>query len=180
MTALSAPVAVNSGAFCWRLVIVRLSLLACNRLSIHPRREGRVRLVQYALESGGHSVFLLTYHLVWCVKYRRRVLVDDVAESLKAHVARLLREADCPLVAVETDLDHIHVVFRTRPTHQLSKLVNSLNGVTARMLLQEFPEVGARLWRGHLWSPSYFVVTVGGVPLEVIRQYVETQGERRR
>ncbi len=135
--------------------------------------------MRYELESGGHSVYLLTYHLVWCVKYRRKVLVDAVAESLKAHVTRLLKEADCPLVAVETDLDHIHVVFRTKPTHQLSKLVNSLKGVTARRLVQEFPEVKARLGRGHLWSPSYFVVSVGGAPLEVITRYVETQGERR-
>jgi putative transposase len=135
--------------------------------------------VTYELESGAHSVYLLTYHLVWCVKYRRKVLVDSVADSLKAHVTRLLKEADCPLVAVETDLDHIHVVFRTRPTHQLSKLVNSLKGVTARRLVQEFPEVNAACGRGHLWSPSYFVVSVGGAPLEVIKRYVETQGERR-
>jgi putative transposase len=138
--------------------------------------------VTYELESGGHSVYLLTYHLVWCVKYRRKVLVDAVADSLKAHVTRLLKEADCPLVAVETDLDHIQVVFRAKPTHQLSKLVNSLKGVTARRLFQEFPEVKAAVrtdWRGHLWSPSYFVVSVGGAPLEVIKRYVETQGERR-
>lgn len=135
--------------------------------------------MKYELESGGHSVYLLTYHLVWCVKYRRKVIVDAVADSLKAHVTRLLKEANCPLVAVETDLDHIHVVFRTKPTHQLSKLVNSLKGVTARRLFQEFPEVKARLWRGHLWSPSYFVVTVGGAPLEVIKRYVQTQSERR-
>lgn len=134
--------------------------------------------MKYELESGGHSVYLLTYHLVWCVKYRRKVLVDAVAESLKAHVTRLLKEADCPLVAVETDVDHIHIVFRTKPTHQISKLVNSLKGVTARRLFQEFPEVKARLWRGHLWSPSYFVVSVGGAPLEIIKRYVETQGER--
>lgn len=135
--------------------------------------------MKYELESGGHSVYLLTYHLVWCVKYRRKVLVDAVADSLKAHVARLLKEADCPPVAVETDLDHIHVVFRTKPTHQISKLFNSVKGVTAWRLFQEFPEVKARLWRGHLWSPSYFVVSVGGAPLDVNKRYVETQGERR-
>ena len=134
--------------------------------------------MKYDLESGGHSVYLLMYHLVWCVKYRRKVLVGAVAESLKAHVSRLLKEAGCPMVAVETDLDHIHVVFRTRPTHQLSKLVNSLKGVTARRLFQEFPEVKANLWHGQLWSPSYFVVSVGGAPLEVIKRYVQTQAER--
>jgi putative transposase len=134
--------------------------------------------VKYELESGGHSVYQLTYHLVWCVTYRRTVLIDDVAESLKTHVARLLAEAGCALVAVETDRDHIHVVFKAKPTHQLSKLVNSLKGVTVRRLFQEFPEVKARLWRGHLWSPSYFVVTVGGAPFDVIKRYVESQRER--
>jgi putative transposase len=72
-------------------------------------------------------------------------------------------------IAIETDVDHIHVVFRAKPKHQLSKIINSVKGVTARRLFQEFPALKNRLWRGHLWSPSYFLVTVGGAPLEVIK-----------
>lgn len=134
--------------------------------------------MKYELESGSHSVYLLTYHLVWCVKYRRSVLTRNIGDRLKEIVADLLTEADCSLVAVETEVDHIHIVFRTKPTHQLSKLVNSLKGVTARRLFQEFPTLKNRLWKGHLWSPSYFLVSVGGAPLEVIKRYVETQRER--
>jgi putative transposase len=97
---------------------------------------------------------------------------------LKEIVTVLLAEADCPLVAVDTEVDHIHVVFKAKPKHQLSKLINALKGVTARRLFQEFPALKNRLWKGHLWSPSYFLVTVGGAPVDIIKRYVETQRER--
>ncbi len=90
----------------------------------------------------------------------------------------LLMDAECTLIAIETDVDHIHIVFRAKPTHQLSKVINSLKGVTARRLFQEFPTLKNSLWKGHLWSPSYFLVTVGGAPLEVIKRYVESQREK--
>lgn len=78
-------------------------------------------------------------------------------------------------VAVETEVDHVHIVFKAAPTDQLSKILHRFKGVTARRLFQEFPVIKNRLWGGHLWSPSYFVVTVGGAPLEAIRKYVENQ-----
>jgi putative transposase len=134
--------------------------------------------VKYELESGGHSVYLLTYHIVWCVKYRRSALTREIGDRLKEILTVLISESDCQLVAVETEVDHVHIVMRTRPTHQLSKLINSFKGVSARKLFQEFPGLKNRLWKRHLWSPSYFVVTVGGTPLEVIKRYVETQRER--
>lgn len=134
--------------------------------------------MKYELESGGHSVYLLTYHIVWCVKYRRSVLTREIGDRLKEILATLINEADCQLIAVETEVDHVHIVMRTKPTHQLSKLINSFKGVSARRLFQEFPRLKNRLCNGHLWSASYFVVTVGGAPLEVIKRYVETQRER--
>lgn len=134
--------------------------------------------MKYELEFGAHSAYLLTYHLVWCVKYRRKVLTKEIGDRLKEIAGVLLMDAECTLVASSTDVDHIHIVFRTKPTHQLSKLVNSLKGVTARRLFQEFPQLQGGLWKGHLWSPSYFLVTVGGAPLEVIKRYVESQREK--
>jgi len=126
-------------------------------------------------EFGAHSAYLLTFHLVWCVKYRRKVLTDEIGDRLKQIVEKLLIDAECSPVAIETDIDHIHIVFRSKPTHQLSKVINSLKGVSARRLFQEFPQIKTRLWNGNLWSPSYFLVTVGGAPLEVIKRCVEEQ-----
>jgi putative transposase len=131
--------------------------------------------VNYELESGSHSTYLLTYHLVWCVKYRHQVLTTQIGDRLKEMVEVLLREAECSTIAIETEVDHIQVVFRAKPKHQLSKIINSVKGVTARRLFQEFPTLKNRLWRGHLWGPSYFLVTVGGAPLDVIKRYIETQ-----
>jgi putative transposase len=131
--------------------------------------------VKYELESGGHSVYLLTYHIVWCVKYRRSVLTREIGDRLKEILTILISESGCGLIAIETEVDHVHIVMRTKPTHQLSKLINSFKGVSARRLFQEFPTLKNRLWKGHLWSPSYFLVTVGGAPLEVIKRFVETQ-----
>lgn len=131
--------------------------------------------MKYQLQSGAHSTFLLTYHLVWCVKYRRSVLTHRIGDRLKEMVTDILKERDCELVAVETEVDHIHVVFRCKPSDALSEVVNRLKGATAYKLFREFPALRNRLWKGHLWSPSYFVVTVGGAPLEVIKKYVESQ-----
>lgn len=105
-------------------------------------------------------------------------LTREIGDRLKEILATLINEADCQLIAVETEVDHVHIVMRTKPTHQLSKLINSFKGVSARRLFQEFPRLKNRLCNGHLWSASYFVVTVGGAPLEVIKRYVETQRER--
>ena len=134
--------------------------------------------MKYELETGGHSVYLLTYHIVWCVKYRRSVLTREIGDRLKEILTILINESGCALLTIETEVDHVHIVMRTKPTHQLSKLINSFKGVSARRLFQEFPTLKNRLWKGHLWSPSYFLVTVGGAPLEIIKRYVEMQRER--
>ena len=129
-------------------------------------------------ETGGHSVHVLTYHIVWCVKYRRSVLTHEIGDRIKAILQELAEKQDCTLLAVETDVDHVHMLVRLKPTHQISKLVNSFKGVTARRIFQEFPSLKKRLWGGHLWSPSYYVTTTGGAPIEAIKKYVESQREK--
>ncbi|MDQ3713541.1 MAG: IS200/IS605 family transposase [Acidobacteriota bacterium] len=112
------------------------------------------------------------------MKYRRKVISDVIGDRLKEIVSTLLARAECLVIAVETDIDHLHIVFRAKPTHQLSRIVNTLKGVSARRLFKEFPQLKDKLYRGHLWSPSYFIVTVGGAPLEIIKRYVEEQREK--
>ncbi|MDN5294440.1 MAG: REP-associated tyrosine transposase, partial [Eubacteriales bacterium] len=80
------------------------------------------------------------------------------------------------IIEQETELDHIHILFASKPQVQLSKFVNSLKSVSARLLFREFPELKRELWEGHFWSPSYFLATVGEVKLEDVRRYVQSQG----
>jgi len=80
------------------------------------------------------------------------------------------------IIEQETDLDHIHILFASRPQVQLSKFVNSLKSVSARLLFKKFPELKRELRNGHLWSPSYFLATVGEVKLEDVKRYVQSQG----
>lgn len=131
--------------------------------------------MKYLLQKGAHAVYSLQFHYVACIKYRRKVLVDEVAERLKA-VNRSVAEAyDITIIEQETAIDHIHILFVSKPQIQLSKFVNSLKSVSARLLFQEFPELKQQLWKGHLWSPSYFLASTGQVTLEDLKKYVENQ-----
>ena len=81
----------------------------------------------------------------------------------------------CRLLALDGEADHIHLLIEYPPKHSISTLVNALKGTSSRMLRQERPDIADRYWKGVLWSPSYFAVSAGGAPLDVIRQYVEDQ-----
>lgn len=124
---------------------------------------------------GAHSVHAIAYHLVWCVKYRKTLLTRQIGDRVKEIVTEQANALGCEILEIETDTDHVHVLLRVKPTHQVSKLVHRFKGVSARRIFQEFPHLKWRLWGGHLWSPSYFVATVGGAPLSTIKQYVKSQ-----
>lgn len=126
-------------------------------------------------QSGGHSKHALAVHLVWCTKYRRTVLNLAVGNRLKELVTEIATAQGCEILSIETDVDHIHVLLRLKPTHELSKVVQLLKGKTAFTLFREFPWIKNRLWGGHLWSPSYYVATVGGAPIEQVKKYIESQ-----
>lgn len=128
--------------------------------------------------SGGHSQHALAYHLVWCVKYRRSILTIELGDRVKEIVSQIAVEQGCEIISIETDVDHVHVLLRVKPTHTLSRLVQLFKGRSARMMFQEFPYIKNRLWGGHLWSPSYYAATVGGAPLETIKRYVESQRDK--
>jgi putative transposase len=118
--------------------------------------------------STNKTVYSANYHLIWCPKYRRRVLVGGVDARLKAIVA----EVGAEVIEIEVMPDHVHLLAELPPTVLLSEFVRLLKGRSSRLLRREFP----RLWHlPVLWSPSWFVSTVGGAPLEVVRRYVENQ-----
>ena len=128
--------------------------------------------------SSAHSKHLLHYHLVWCVKYRHTILTREIGDRVKEIVMQIADEQNCIIDAIETDTDHVHILLQLKPTHDIPKLVKFFKGRSARFIFLEFPELKNRLWGGHIWSPSYYICTVGGAPLKTIKQYVESQREK--
>jgi len=135
--------------------------------------------MEYKLDKGCHSVYSLQFHLVLVVKYRKKVLIGKLAERLKEIIEEVAQHFGVEIIEQETDKDHIHILFSSRPTIMLSRFVNSLKSVTSRKLRKEFPEVMKReLWGGKFWSPSYFIATTGQVKLEDVKRYVQSQGRK--
>jgi Transposase and inactivated derivatives len=125
--------------------------------------------------TGRHCVFALHVHLVFVTKYRRKVLSEAAHETLHALFARICQDFEARLVAANGEDDHVHLLVEYPPKVALSKLVNSLKGVSSRRLRQLHPEIARRYYQGVLWSSSYFAASCGGAPLSIIRQYVEDQ-----
>jgi putative transposase len=122
--------------------------------------------------SSNKTVFSAKYHLIWCSKYRRWVLVGRVGVRLKEIIGQVVGEAGGTVIEVEVMPDHVHLLVEFPPAVPLSKLVQLLKGRSSRLLRGEFPALGRM---AVLWSPSWFVSTVGGAPLEVVRRDVENQ-----
>ena len=125
---------------------------------------------------GRSVVSLLHVHLVFVTKYRRDVLSERAIEVIREACLGVCNDFTANLVELNGDDDHVHMLVEYPTTIALSRLVNSLKGVSSRMLrAKAFPEVQRRLWGGHLWSPSYFAVSCGGAPIEIVRKYIEDQ-----
>ena len=122
------------------------------------------------------SVSLLHAHLVFCSKFRRKVFTPAVFAALRASMEATSRDLGVDIVAIEADRDHVHLMIAFPPKLALSDLVRRLKGASSRAIrTRRFPEVLRALWGKHFWSPSYFLVTCGGAPLDVVKRYVETQ-----
>ena len=127
-------------------------------------------------ETNGGAAYSLGYHLVWCPKYRRPVLVGPVAQRLTELIHARCGQRGWSVVALEVVPDHVHLFVRADPESSPSHLANQFKGMTSRVLRQEFPALKKRL--PTLWSRSYFVSTVGTVSAATIERYIETQWER--
>ena len=123
-----------------------------------------------------HGVSMLHAHLVTCTKYRRRVLTRRVFEALRASMRRTAAALGVDLVALEAEGDHLHLMIEYPPSLALGEIARRLKGAASRAVrLKRFPEVLKKLWGAAFWSPSYFVVSCGGAPLETVKAYVENQ-----
>nr|WP_238565092.1 IS200/IS605 family transposase [Thermococcus litoralis] len=112
------------------------------------------------------------------VKYRRKVFTNDrIIDFLKQKIHEISETHEVEVLAIETDQDHIHILFKAKPTLNIPKYINGLKTITSREIRRNFPEVKEKLWRNAFWSPSYFLATSGQVTLDVLKAYVESQGE---
>ncbi len=123
-------------------------------------------------------MFNLHVHLVFVSKYRHGVLTPEALESLGEIFEDVCRDFEAELVETNGEEDHVHLLVHYPPKVSVSKLVNSLKGVSSRLLKKKHPELEKKYWKGKLWSPSYFAGFCGGAPISVIRQYVEQQREK--
>ena len=124
-------------------------------------------------KSNKNITYSCRYHVVWCPKYRRKVLLDDVAERLKEILIEVISETHSDLIELEVMPDHVHVLVGVDPQFGIHSLVKLMKGRSSRLLRREFPKVKSRL--PTLWTNSYFVAAVGGAPLAIIKQYIENQ-----
>jgi putative transposase len=115
-------------------------------------------------------------HLVFVTKYRRKVFTKQILDELEMIFTSICTDFEARLVECEGENDHVHLLVEYPPKISVSKLVNSLKGVSSRLLRKKgHPSIQNALWGGSLWSPSYFAGACGGAPLAVIQQYIEQQ-----
>ena len=126
---------------------------------------------------GRHVVYALHAHLVFVTKYRKDALSELAIGDLRTIFAKVCKDFEADLIECDGEDDHVHLLIVYPPKLALSKLVNSLKGVSSRLLREDRPEVRGRYKDGVLWSPSYFVASCGGAPLSIIAEYVKSQRE---
>lgn len=124
-------------------------------------------------KSNQNVVYSCQYHVVWCPKYRRKVLVNGVDIRLKELIKSIAAEIQVDIIEMEIMPDHVHILLEVAPQFGIHKAVKSIKGKTSRILRQEFPWLRSRI--PTLWTNSYFCSTVGGVPQSIIKQYIENQ-----
>lgn len=131
------------------------------------------------IHKGRGCVYSIEYHIVWCVKYRHRVLTNKIENKLIEILNKIATDNNFKILEINGDLDHIHLLIECTPQHYIPNLMRALKGVSARLLMKEYGnELKKKLWGGHLWNPSYFVSTVSKNTEEQIRNYIQSQKQK--
>jgi putative transposase len=127
------------------------------------------------IRKGRHCVYSLHIHLVFVLKYRKKILTKAILSTMKTLFQKVCSDFDAKLIEFDGENDHVHLLVHYPPKIAISKLVNSLKGSSSYRLKRLHPEINQYYWQGKLWSPSYFVSSCGGAPIEIVRQYIEQQ-----
>ncbi|PTD93968.1 IS200/IS605 family transposase [archaeon SCG-AAA382B04] len=133
--------------------------------------------MRYDLKSSSHSVYSLNYHLILVVKYRRKIFTNQgIIDELKERTRNIAKNYDIQIANQEVDKDHMHILFSSKPTSNLTKFINALKTGTSKSIRHRF-DVEDKLWNNVFWSDSYCLITTGEVTLGQLKKYVESQGE---
>ena len=130
------------------------------------------------LDNNNHSVFLLHYHLVLVIKYRRNVIDEVISNRLKEIFEYVSLRYNITLQEWNQDKDYVHVLFKAHPNSELSKFINAYKSASSRLIKKEYQQLRESLWNEFFWSRSFCLLTTGGAPLEIIKRYIENQGEK--
>ena len=130
------------------------------------------------LDSNAHSVFLMYYHLVLVVKYRGKIFDNVVSDRAKEIFEYIAPKYNITLQEWNHDIDHVHILFKAHPNTEISKFIIAYKSASSRLLKKEFPEIRQKLWKEYFWSQSFCLLTTGDAPIDIIKEYIESQGEK--
>ena len=137
-----------------------------------------IKVLSMKLDNNNHSVFSMYYHLILVVKYRKKVFDDSISDYARSIFEKIAPSYNISLLEWNHDVDHVHIMFKAQPNSELSKFINAYKSASSRLIKRDFRELSNKLWKGYFWSQSFCLLTTGGAPIEVIKKYIETQGER--
>ena len=129
-------------------------------------------------DTNNHSVFILHYHLIMCIKYRNKVIDNNISNRLKEIFELIAPKYNIVLEEWNHDADHVHILFKGQPNTEISKFINAYKSASSRLIKKEYPEIRKSLWKEMFWSQSYCLISTGGVTVDIIRQYIQSQGRK--
>ena len=129
------------------------------------------------LRNNNHSVFAIHFHLILVVKYRRKVINDEISERLKGIFRSIEGNYNIALEEWNFDVDHVHILFRSEPNSNISKFINAYKSASSRLIKKEYPSIKSRLYKEAFWSQSFCLISTGEANIETIKKYIESQGE---
>lgn len=130
------------------------------------------------LDTNNHSVFMLHYHLIMCIKYRNKVIDDNISNRLKEIFEKIAPAYNITLEEWNHDTDHVHILFKGQPNTEISKFINAYKSASSRLIKKEFPQIRKSLWKEMFWSQSFCLLTTSGATVDIIRQYIMSQGKK--
>lgn len=126
-----------------------------------------------------HSCYNLKYHLVVATKYRHKVISPPIMSEFKNISERLFATWGCEVLEIGGEPDHLHILFSAPPQVQLSKLINNFKTVSSRLIRKQFAEeISKYYWKPYYWNRSYLIISSGGASIEVIKKYIQSQGQK--
>lgn len=129
-------------------------------------------------DTNNHSVFILHYHLIMCIKYRNKVIDNNISNRLKEIFEFIAPKYNIVLEEWNHDADHVHIPFKGQPNTEISKFINAYKSASSRLIKKEYPEIRKSLWKEMFWSQSYCLISTGGVTVDIIKQYIQSQGRK--